>query len=119
THAFAIDTTGTKGVATDNGDGTFSYDPNGQFEYLSFGETTTDTFTYTVTDNHGASSTRTATVTIHGENDAPAAANIATDANEDTGNPVLLTASYTDVDAHDTHTLTVNTTGTKGAVVNH
>jgi len=27
-------------------------------------------------------------------------------------------ASYADVDAHDTHTFTVNTSGTKGAVVN-
>jgi VCBS repeat-containing protein len=119
THTIAIDTTGTKGTVVNNGDGTFSYDPNGKSESLAQGETATDTFGYTVTDNHGASSTRTATVTIHGENDRPVAANIATDANEDTGNPVTLTASYTDVDAHDTHTIAIDTTGTQGTVVNN
>lgn len=118
THAFTIDTTGTKGVVTNNSDGTFSYDPNGQFESLSFGESATDTFTYTVIDNHGGASTETATVTIHGENDAVAAASVAANANEDGGNPVLLAASYTDLDAHDTHTFAVNTAGTKGTVVN-
>src|SRR2546421_151640 len=85
THTFAIDTTGTKGAVVDNGDGTFRYDPNGQFESLSLGETAIDTFTYTVTDSHGASSTKTATVTIHGENDVPRAVDIAADASEDTG----------------------------------
>ena len=29
---------------TDNGDGTFTYDPNGAFENLAVGETATDTF---------------------------------------------------------------------------
>jgi VCBS repeat-containing protein len=119
THTFSVDTAGTKGMVVNNGDGTFRYDPNGQFESLASGETATDTFAYTVTDNHGASSTKTATVTIHGENDAPIAANIAGDANEDTGNPVVLTASYSDVDATDTHTFSVNTAGTKGTVVNN
>ena len=38
THTFAIDTTGTKGAVVDNGDGTFRYDPNGQFESLSLGQ---------------------------------------------------------------------------------
>lgn len=71
TFTFSTDTTGTAGLVTNNHDGTFTYDPNGKFEYLSLGETATDSFTYTVTDNHGASSTATATVTIHGENDAP------------------------------------------------
>ena len=116
-HTISVDTTGTMGAVVNNGDGTFGYDPNGQFEWLAQGETATDTFAYTVTDSHGAGSTKTATVTIHGENDAPAAANIAADANEDTGNPVTLIASFTDVDAHDTHTFTINTAGTKGAVV--
>ncbi|MEY9633384.1 VCBS repeat-containing protein [Bradyrhizobium japonicum] len=68
---FTFDPTGTKGAVTNNGDGSFTYDPSGKFESLSVGDTATDTFTYTVTDNHGASSTATATVTIHGENDIP------------------------------------------------
>ena len=71
THSFSIDTTGTKGSVTNNSDGTFSYDPNGLFDSLGLGQTATDTFAYTVADNHGASSTATATVTVIGQNDAP------------------------------------------------
>ena len=33
-----------------NADGTFDYDPNGQFESLAVGETGTDTFSYTIDD---------------------------------------------------------------------
>ena len=39
---------GQLGLVTDNGDGTFTYDPNGAFESLAVGETATDTFTYTI-----------------------------------------------------------------------
>ena len=53
----AVDTSGTLGTVVNNGNGTFSYDANGQFEALAAGETTTDTFSYTVTDNNGLSST--------------------------------------------------------------
>lgn len=73
TFTFADDASGTVGLVTNNHDGTFIYDPHGKLDYLGVGETATDTFKYTVTDNHGASSTATATVTIHGENDAPSA----------------------------------------------
>jgi len=37
---------------------------------LAVGQSTTDTFTYTITDAHGATNTATATVTINGVNDA-------------------------------------------------
>lgn len=70
-HSFSINATATVGKVTNNGDGTFAYDPNGKFEYLAVGETATDTFTYTVDDGHGGTSTASAIVTIHGENDAP------------------------------------------------
>ena len=72
-HTFSVDATSTTGLVTDNGDGTFGYDPNGAFESLAVGETATDTFTYTVTDNNGASTTNTVTITIIGTNDAPIA----------------------------------------------
>lgn len=70
TFTFSTNTTGTIGTVINNNDGTFTYDPNGKFKSLGLGETATDTFKYTVTDNHGAKSTATATVTIQGENDA-------------------------------------------------
>ena len=83
THSYAIDTSGTTGSVTDNGDGTFGYDPAGQFESLGDGETATDQFTYTVTDANGQSSSATATVTISGVNDAPTATPITASTNED------------------------------------
>ncbi|MDF1739370.1 MAG: VCBS domain-containing protein, partial [Verrucomicrobiales bacterium] len=73
-------TAGTVTVASDKGasvivnaDGTFTYDPNGQFEYLALGESTQDTFEYTISDGNGGSSTATVTVTVNGLNDAPVA----------------------------------------------
>ncbi len=69
THTFAIDTSSTTGTVTINDDGTFTYNPNGEFDALNRGETATDTFTYTVTDSKGESSTETVTVTVQGESD--------------------------------------------------
>lgn len=118
-HSFSVDTTGTRGSVVVNDDGTFSYDPDGQFEYLRAGQTATDTFTYTVTDASGASSTATATVTIIGENDAPVASAISGQVDEGKGHPVTLTAAYDDPDVGDTHSFTVDATGTHGTVVNN
>ena len=54
-----------------NADGSLSYDPNGQFEYLTQGETVTDTFTYVASDGGSDSNSTTVTITITGVNDAP------------------------------------------------
>jgi VCBS repeat-containing protein len=63
----ALNTSGTVGTVTRWGPrGAFTYDPNGQFDYLQAGNTTTDSFTYTVTDACGDSDTATVTITIHG-----------------------------------------------------
>ena len=68
----ALDTTGTVGLVTINADGkSFGYDPNGQFENLALGQSTTDVFTYTVSDGDSGSDTSTVTITINGANDAP------------------------------------------------
>src|SRR4029079_4968155 len=117
-HSFSVNTSGTLGSVVNNGDGTFAYSPNGQFEHLAAGETASDTFSYTVTDNHGASSTQTATVTITGQNDAPVAVAISGSASED-GPTATLSANYSDVDTSDTHSFSVNTSGTLGSVVNN
>lgn len=74
TFQFQVDTTGTIGAAFKNGDdGTFTYDPNGQFDHLKAGETATDTFLWSVTDYSAPPSVSTVTVTIIGQNDAPVA----------------------------------------------
>ncbi|MEX0285798.1 MAG: VCBS domain-containing protein [Paracoccaceae bacterium] len=118
THTFTVDTTGTLGAVTNNGDGTFDYDPNGAFEALAEGETATDTFTYTVDDGNGGTSTETVTITVTGQNDAPVALEV-TDAVDEDGPGITVSADFSDVDASDTHTFTVDTTGTLGAVTNN
>ena len=47
-------------------DGTYTYDSNGVFTYLMTGQQLQDSFTYTITDSHGATSTATVTITIDG-----------------------------------------------------
>src|SRR6056297_1570258 len=59
-------------LLTVNSDGTFSYDPNGQFETLAVGDSAAGTFDYTISDGL-ASDSATVTITINGANDAPMA----------------------------------------------
>jgi len=66
-----FDTTGTLGQVTNNGDGTFDYDPNGQFDSLGSGGSATDTFTYTVSDGGTGTDTATVTVTVTGVANQP------------------------------------------------
>ncbi len=65
-----VDATGTTGTVALNVDGSVTYDPNGRFADLTFGDTATDTFAYTVADGSGATATATVTVTIEGRNEA-------------------------------------------------
>ncbi len=50
-------------------DGTFTYDPNGKFDQLGLGQQGSDSFTYQIVDDHGATSTATVTITINGLDD--------------------------------------------------
>jgi len=54
-----------------NEDGAYTYDPNGQFEALAVGDSTSDSFAYTATDGIGPSNQVTVFVTISGVNDPP------------------------------------------------
>jgi len=118
----ALDTSGTAGLVSNNSDGTFGYDPNGQFESLAVGETATDSFKYTVTDGNGGTDTATVTVTISGVNEAPTAV-------DDDGGVTAFTASFTtanvlanDSDPDTSDTLSVSgldTSGTAGLVTNN
>ncbi len=117
-HTFSVDTTGTQGTVTDNGDGTFGYDPAAAFESLAAGETATDSFTYTVDDGNGGTATETVTITINGSNDGPVAAAVVDSASED-GPGITIAANFTDVDASDSHTFSVDTTGTLGSVTDN
>ncbi|MCF6776440.1 VCBS domain-containing protein [Thiotrichales bacterium 19X7-9] len=77
------------------------YDPGSNFDYLSEGETATDTFTYTIIDEHGASSTETVTITINGTNDAPIIGGMTTGSVIEDGGTTLTTSgslTISDVD---------------------
>lgn len=67
----AVSATSAAGATVSLVNGEVVYDPGSIFENLGSGESATDTFTYTVTDNHGSTVTATVSVTIEGENDAP------------------------------------------------
>ncbi|WP_299471232.1 Ig-like domain-containing protein [uncultured Roseibium sp.] len=89
-------------LLTLNANGTFDYDPNGSFESLAVGGSTTDTFSYTITDSNNGSDTGVVTVTVTGLNDDPTVANGAMNAVED-GAPVNLNLATLgdDVDSDD------------------
>ncbi len=114
THSLVLNTAEMIGSGTVVSDDTFHYDPGTAFDYLSPGESATDTFSYTVTDAAGESSTSIVTVTITGHNDAPVAAAVAVETDENTSLTIL--PNVTDPDQNDTHSFTVNTNGTIGSV---
>ena len=57
-------------LVTMQSDGSFDYDPNGVFDSLGSGESTTDSFTYQISDGEGGLDTATVTITINGLDDA-------------------------------------------------
>ncbi|MEM6400427.1 MAG: ExeM/NucH family extracellular endonuclease [Cyanobacteria bacterium P01_D01_bin.116] len=76
-------------LLTLNQDGTYSYNPNGQFESLNNGDTANDSFTYTISDGNGGTDIATVNITIDGVTDAPVntapvAQNDSVSTNEDT-----------------------------------
>jgi choice-of-anchor C domain-containing protein len=82
------------------GNGGFTYYPpsTAAIDALPAGQSTTDSFTYTIEDPSGAESTATATITINGVNDAPDAAPDSTSTNEDTAVIIDVLANDTDPD---------------------
>jgi trimeric autotransporter adhesin len=118
-------TGGTVGGATAGSYGSLTLNSNGAYTYTvnnanatvqalaSSADTITDTFTYTVQDTAGLTSTATLTVTIQGANDAPTASNATinitnTPSSTDTFSDQTGTLSATDVDGN---ALTAGLTG--------
>lgn len=113
-----LDTTTTLGLVINNGDGTFHYDPNGQFESLAVGETAIDSFSYTIDDGNGNTDTATVNITLNGVNDSPIANDDDFTINEDSA---FTTASFldndSDIDSNDTFTFaSLDTSNTLGTV---
>jgi VCBS repeat-containing protein len=110
---------GTKGTAWLNPSATngFNYSPNGAFDYLSAGETATDTFHYTVSDGHGGTSTGVVDITISGVNKAPVAHSDSASTYSNQSVTLNVVANDTDINKDDTLTVSsVNTSGTQGKV---
>ena len=87
--SLVVTTTGQKTLdsgasVTINSDGTFTYEPNGNFESLNSGEFRSDTFVYTMKDGNNNSSSATVTVTINGTPDNPIAVDDTFRMDEDT-----------------------------------
>ena len=67
---------GTYGTLHLNANGSYTYaldNTNPAVQALAEGQTVTDVFNYANSDNHGATSTASLTVTVTGTNDAPVA----------------------------------------------
>ena len=84
------------------------FDPGADFDYLDTGETANVVVSYTITDEHGATSSSTVTVTVNGANDAPVANDDTASTGEDSTASGNVLANDTDVDGE---TLTVANPG--------
>lgn len=120
---FAItsyDAVSANGVAVTMNNGNFVYDASSHAAYQALGRdaSTTDTFTYTVTDAVGNESTETVTVIIEGRNDAPTITGGDTSGN--VSEDGVLTASGTlvaeDIDVGDELTWSVLNAGSYGSL---
>ena len=96
------------------------YDVGGLFQSLAQGQSTIDTFSYTVSDTAGATSTAAVQVTVNGVNDAPVANadDVSIFEGDSSGNLVAaLLANDTDIDNGDVRKISaVDTLGTLGMV---
>ncbi len=94
---YVLDSDVASGELSFNSDGTYSFDPNGEFEALGNGDSEQVTFTYRAIDNDGAqSAAKTVTITIKGVNEAPVASDGTASTDENT--VVTGTVDSSDVD---------------------
>ncbi|MCC7050118.1 MAG: VCBS domain-containing protein [Alphaproteobacteria bacterium] len=113
----SVSSTSAAGAAVSIVDGQVVYDPGELFQSLGQGESTTDSFTYTITDNFGAQSSSTVTVAVAGANDAPIAeADRYAAVSDDSGPVALHIAAPTDSDAHDVLSATISGLPTNGEI---
>ncbi|MDD7805538.1 MAG: Ig-like domain-containing protein, partial [Endozoicomonas sp. (ex Botrylloides leachii)] len=120
-HTFIIQSEPNVGTLTNNNDGTFSFDPDGDFRHLSEGEVDQVSFTYVVVDNSGAenntSDPQTVTMTITGTNDRPVAEIVEGATTKD--NTLVGEFRVLDGDDSDSHTFNIITQPNKGTVINN
>ena len=74
TYTNGTSVTGTYGTLVIGADGSYTYTADqSAADDLDAGDSVTDVFTYTVTDENGATTTATITITVNGINDTPVA----------------------------------------------
>jgi hypothetical protein len=99
-------TTPSEGSVTDNGDGTFTFDPGSDFQDLGVGQTRVVSFTYQATDSHGLnSSVATINITVSGTNDGVNAAPNLASTEYDTPIDIDVLANDVDIDGDVLHVL--------------
>ncbi|MEL6501201.1 MAG: tandem-95 repeat protein, partial [Cyanobacteria bacterium J06623_1] len=89
----SVATQPTNGTVVNNGDGTFDYTPNPDFNGA-------DSFTYTISDSDGESSTAMVNITVDAVNDPPVAVDDTVATAEDTLVTIDAAANDTDVDGN-------------------
>jgi VCBS repeat-containing protein len=93
------------GSFTLNEDGSYTFDPGMDFDYLAVGETATTSVTYTISDGEGGTDEATLTVTINGTNDGPESTAIDSQSDNDADVISLdVSGSFSDPDTSDTLT---------------
>ncbi len=120
----SVDATSANGASiANNGDGTFTYNPNSQFENLASGQTATDTFNYIVADGNGGTDTGTVTIEITGINDEPTLDDPSDVViNEDPGAAQIVTLTGIDEGAsgaENSQTLTISATSSHPTIIPH
>ena len=113
-----------QGTVTNQGNGTFIFNPGNDFQDLPAGQSRVVSFTYIATDRHsGTSNAATVTLTVSGANDAPSVGSVTVNAVEN-GPSVTSNFAGDDVDSDDDASTIVYTVVTppaagQGTVTNH
>ncbi|MEF8833278.1 MAG: putative Ig domain-containing protein, partial [Halofilum sp. (in: g-proteobacteria)] len=92
------------GQFTINANGSYDFDPAGDFEDLAVGESEQTQVEYRVTDNEGGTDTATLTVTVNGVNDAPTGSPSDRNAVDGESINAPVGSAFADVDVSDTLT---------------
>ncbi len=111
----STNTSTTLGAVSVLADGSFNYDPAGQFESLGVGQSTTDTFTYVYNDGLDNTVPVDVTININGVNDVPVTSSIESSVlNYTENNPattITSTLTVDDIDAAPIQSATVSFSG--------
>ncbi|SDK85603.1 type I secretion C-terminal target domain (VC_A0849 subclass) [Modicisalibacter muralis] len=98
------------GIFTLNDDGSYSFDPNGEFDLLAADQSKTTSLNYTVSDGDGGTDKATLTVTVTGTDDAPTISGDDTGAViEDASDPMLTYSGTLVIDDPDANQSAIDT----------